>query len=242
MTGLYLSTLDSLAQLAEALNRTVLASELRARHAAMAMSVNELLWDDAQSVYANRFLNGTFSQRISPFNFHVMLSGAATVERVDAMVSKWLLTDEGFCLTDKSKTKSSTYTAGGGAGAAAAASASMPCRYGLPSIAHSDAAFTDQNYWRGRTWGPMNYLVYIGLDHPKYAALASVQVAKKRLANASLSLLMGEWLTNHHVCENYNAETGVGGGPRPKGGGSSNPFYHWGGLLGYVSLIEHKLV
>ena len=247
MTGLYLSTLDSLAQLAEALNRTVLASELRARHAAMAMSVNELLWDDAQSVYANRFLNGTFSQRISPFNFHVMLSGAATVERVDAMVSKWLLTDEGFCLTDKSKTKSSTYTAGGGVGAAAAASASMPCRYGLPSIAHSDAAFTDQNYWRGRTWGPMNYLVYIGLDHPKYAALASVQVAKKRLANASLSLLMGEWLTNHHVCENYNAETGVGGGPRPKGenfstGASSNLFYHWGGLLGYVSLIEHKLV
>ena len=39
----------------------------------------------------------------------------------------------------------------------------------IPSIARNDPAFYDQNYWRGRIWGPMNFLVYLGLrncDHP----------------------------------------------------------------------------
>ncbi len=34
----------------------------------------------------------------------------------------------------------------------------------IPSIARNDPAFKDQDYWRGRIWGPMNYLVYLGLD------------------------------------------------------------------------------
>ena len=33
----------------------------------------------------------------------------------------------------------------------------------IPAIARDDPAFQDQNYWRGRIWGPMNYLVYLGL-------------------------------------------------------------------------------
>ena len=32
----------------------------------------------------------------------------------------------------------------------------------IPSIARNDPAFGDQDYWRGRIWGPMNYLVYLG--------------------------------------------------------------------------------
>jgi putative isomerase len=35
----------------------------------------------------------------------------------------------------------------------------------IPSIARDDPAFKDQNYWRGRIWGPMNYLVYLGLTN-----------------------------------------------------------------------------
>jgi len=31
----------------------------------------------------------------------------------------------------------------------------------IPSIAIDDPAFPDQDYWRGRIWGPMNYLVYL---------------------------------------------------------------------------------
>ena len=33
----------------------------------------------------------------------------------------------------------------------------------IPSIARNDPAFKDQDYWRGRIWGPMNFLVYLGL-------------------------------------------------------------------------------
>jgi len=32
----------------------------------------------------------------------------------------------------------------------------------IPSIARDAPAFADQNYWRGRIWEPMNYLVYLG--------------------------------------------------------------------------------
>ena len=35
----------------------------------------------------------------------------------------------------------------------------------IPSIARDDPAFKDQNYWHGRIWGPMNYLVYLGLGN-----------------------------------------------------------------------------
>ena len=33
----------------------------------------------------------------------------------------------------------------------------------VPSSPRNDPAFKDQNYWRGRIWGPMNFLVYLGL-------------------------------------------------------------------------------
>lgn len=79
----------------------------------------------------------------------------------------------------------------------------------------------------------MNYLVYAGLAHPRYAAVASVQAARKALATTSGKLLLGEWLDKHHVHENYDAVSGLGVDP------DSNPFYHWGALLGYVALLEH---
>ncbi|MGH2202321.1 MGH1-like glycoside hydrolase domain-containing protein, partial [Enterococcus faecalis] len=34
----------------------------------------------------------------------------------------------------------------------------------LPSIAHNDIAYLEQNYWRGRVWAPLNFLVYLALS------------------------------------------------------------------------------
>ena len=42
-------------------------------------------------------------------------------------------------------------------------------RYGLPSTPNDDPAYRDNSYWRGRVWGPLNLLVYMGLRHPKHA-------------------------------------------------------------------------
>jgi glycogen debranching enzyme len=97
----------------------------------------------------------------------------------------------------------------------------------LPSIARDDPAYPEQNYWRGRIWAPMNLLAYLGLrryDLPQ---------ARADLAGKSRALLLQEWLEHGHVHENYNADTGQGCDVR-----NSDRFYHWGGLLGTVAMIE----
>lgn len=65
------------------------------------------------------------------------------------MVTKWMMSADGFCL--------------------GVSMSSGDCQFPLPSIAHQDPTYKDQSYWRGRTWGPFNCLVYWGLAHPLYA-------------------------------------------------------------------------
>ena len=44
-----------------------------------------------------------------------------------------------------------------------------------------------------------------------------------------------EWTEKRHVHENYNAMTGTGDDVQ-----SSDRFYHWGALLGYVEWMEQR--
>lgn len=97
----------------------------------------------------------------------------------------------------------------------------------LPSIARNDPAFPQQEYWRGRVWAPMNMLVYLGLKK------MGLTQAAADLAEKSKALILKEWRSHGHVHENYNAITGEGCDIR-----SSDKFYHWGGLLGFKSLME----
>lgn len=105
------------------------------------------------------------------------------------------------------------------------------CIYSMPSISRSDSSFNDNSYWRGRIWGPMVQLVYWGLR--EYAGIDEVDDAREALCSQSESLLMKEWLENNHVHENYNAVSGIGADV-----GNSDPFYHWGALTGFISLVE----
>lgn len=73
----------------------------------------------------------------------------------------------------------------------------------------------------------MNFLVYVGL------LSAPCDEARRTLVDGSLRLLMGEWTRHRHVHENDSAETGEGDGVT-----NSDKFYHWGGLLGFMALIE----
>jgi putative isomerase len=97
----------------------------------------------------------------------------------------------------------------------------------MPSIARHDPAFKDQEYWRGRIWGPMNYLVYLGLLNYDDAAV------RKQFAEKGYALFLEEWKQHGHVHENYNAITGSGDDVS-----SSDRFYHWGALLGYIEYLE----
>ena len=97
----------------------------------------------------------------------------------------------------------------------------------MPSIARNDQAFKDNHYWRGRIWAPLNFLVYLGIrnyDLPK---------AQSDMAERSKDLLLQSWLTEKHVYENYNAETGQGNDDS-----WSDSFYHWGALLGFIDIID----
>ena len=97
----------------------------------------------------------------------------------------------------------------------------------LPSIARNDSAYSDQDYWRGRIWAPMNFLAYMAMRRH------DLDWACADLAEKSRRLLMNEWVEHGHIHENYNAETGSGCDVQ-----NSDKFYHWGALLAVVALIE----
>ena len=99
--------------------------------------------------------------------------------------------------------------------------------YIIPTIARNDPAFPDQNYWRGRIWAPTNYLAYIAM---KYAGF---EKECDDLAQKSEELLLKEWRLHGHVHENYSGYDGMGCGV-----GNSDKFYHWGGLLAYIALVN----
>jgi putative isomerase len=199
MTSLYVADCSALSEIAGVLRRQQEARELRSR-AERYRAQLKTLWDEKTGMFLNKNLDtGILSTRLSPTNFYPMLAEAATAPQADRMVREHLLNPKEFWGD-----------------------------WVIPSIERSDPAFHDQDYWRGRVWGPMNYLVYLGLlkyDQP---------AARKQLAQRSLSLFNKEWVGKGHVHENYNAITGSGDDVS-----SSDRFYHWGALLGLIDYLEN---
>ncbi|HET6169886.1 MAG TPA: trehalase family glycosidase [Terracidiphilus sp.] len=200
MTSLYIADCDALAEIAETLNRTEEAKELKERSARYRAKL-ATLWDPQAGIFLNKDLHtGQINTRLSPTNFYPMLAHAATAEQARTMIDKHLLNPNEFW-----------------------------GQWVIPSVERSDPAFRDQNYWRGRIWGPMNYLVYLGLENYQDAD------ARSAFAQKSYELFLKEWREKGHVHENYNAITGTGDDVS-----SSDRFYHWGALLGYVEYLEQS--
>jgi hypothetical protein len=198
LMSLYIADCDALAQIADVLEKTAEARELRDRSARYRASL-ATLWSEQDGIFLNKDLHtGQFSRRMSPTNFYPLLARAATSAQAQAMIQKHLLNPKEFW-----------------------------GQWVIPAIARNDPAFTDQDYWRGRIWGPMNYLVYLGLRN------YDVPDSRRDLAQKSYELFLKEWKENGHVHENYNAITGSGDDVT-----SSDRFYHWGALLGYVEYME----
>ena len=101
----------------------------------------------------------------------------------------------------------------------------------IPSSPRNDPSFRDNEYWRGRIWAPLNFLVYMGIRNYDFPEV------RKELADKSESLLLKSWLSDGYVFENYNAVDGRGDDVV-----RSDKFYHWGALLGYISLIEKNMI
>jgi neutral trehalase len=99
--------------------------------------------------------------------------------------------------------------------------------YMIPMTARNESAYAEQNYWRGRIWAPTNMLAYLAMRR------AGLKEPCKVLAEKSQKLILKEWLEKGHVHENYNGDSGEGCDVR-----NSDRFYHWGGLLSLISLME----
>ena len=198
LMSLYIADCDALDEIAEVLNKTAETRELKER-AALYRTKLATMWDDKAGIFLNRDLRtGMPGTSLSPTNFYPLLAGAATPAQAKQMIDKHLLNPKEFW-----------------------------GQWILPSIEMDDAAFGDQNYWRGRIWGPMNYLVYLGLM--KYDDADT----RRALAQKSYELFLKEWKQNGHVHENYNAILGNGDDVK-----NSDRFYHWGALLGYMEYLE----
>jgi hypothetical protein len=200
LMSMYIADCDALADMADVLGRAEDARILRKRSEKYRKKL-QTLWSADAGIFLNKDLRtGQFSNRLSPTNFYPMLAHAATPEQAQLMVKRHLLNPEEFW-----------------------------GEWVIPSIARNDPAFKDQNYWRGRIWGPMNYLVYLGLrnyDLPEVRA---------EFVDKSYGLFLKEWREHGHVHENYNAILGEGDDVP-----SSDRFYHWGALLGYVKYWEEN--
>ncbi|MGA3263339.1 MAG: trehalase family glycosidase [Terracidiphilus sp.] len=198
LMSMYIADCDALAKMAELLGKAAEAKELRERAARYRGKLGTL-WDEQAGIFLNKDLHtGRSVMRLSPTNFYPMLARAATPEQAKTMVEKHLMNPKEFW-----------------------------GEWVIPSIARDDPAFQDQNYWRGRIWGPMNYLVYLGLRNYDDTA------ARKEFAQNSYKLFLKEWSEMGHVHENYNALLGSGDDVS-----TSDRFYHWGALLGYIEFME----
>jgi hypothetical protein len=198
LMSMYIADCDALARIAEELGKATEAKELKDR-AARYRGKLATLWDDHAGIFLNKDLHtGQSNKRLSPTNFYPMLAHAATPEQAKTMIEKHLMNPEEFW-----------------------------GQWVIPSIERNDPAFKDQDYWRGRIWGPMNFLVYLGLTNYQD------QNARSAFAQKSYELFLKEWKENGHVHENYTAILGTGDDVT-----SSDRFYHWGALLGYVEYLE----
>ncbi len=96
-------------------------------------------------------------------------------------------------------------------------------RWLLPSISRKDAAFADQQYWRGSIWPPMNYLVLQGLR--RYGFYQEARILALRGAGMFL-----EDARKTGMCrENFDARSGRGHGRR---------FQSWGPLFALGAVEE----
>ena len=200
LISMYISDCGALATIASDIGRDKESAELKQR-ADKYQKQLQTLWSEKDGIFLNKDLRtGAFSHRLSPTNFYPMLAKAATEQQTGRMVREHLQNPDEFW-----------------------------GKWTIPSIARNDPAFKEQDYWRGRIWGPMNFLVYRGLCN------YNLPDAREALVTKSSELFLKEWRDQRHVHENYNAITGGGDDVL-----NSDRFYHWGALLGFIQILDQQ--
>jgi len=190
LNALLVHEAELLARIAEGLGRTDEADDLRSGAQAHAARIRDVLWDDERGVFANRRWDGVFVRSLSPMSFAPLFAGVASPAQAERLVTEWLR---------------------------------HPARFGGPypvaGTPHEDPASLDNEYWRGRVWPPLNYIVYHGLRRYGF------DVDAAWVAEAGDAMFRRSW-AGRRSYENFNQRTGEGGDSP-----DAEPFYTWGTLL-----------
>ncbi len=202
LMSFYVLDCNSLAEIADEINKPEIGRELRTRAEKYAANLQQL-WNEKEGIFLNKNLEtDSASHHLSPTLFYPLMAGVATKEQAERMIKEHFYNPNEFWGD-----------------------------YMMPSTARNESAFKENHYFRGRIWGPMNFLVYLGLR--KYNIGHSTQ----DMVEKSKALLLKTWNLKHDVYENYNATTG-----KACDVGSSQKSYYWGALLGFISFIENGLL
>jgi putative isomerase len=188
---------EMLGLIAAELGETAESRRMGERAEGLKKLIADRLWDEERKVFANRLWSGKFVRSIAPPSFYPLLCGAARPDQAQAMVA--MLSD--------------------------------PRKFGgqwmLASVTRDDPAFSDNVYWRGRIWPPLNFLVYHGLKRAGFAEAAS------ELADNGFRLFQGEWRHNRRCPENFNSVSGEAL-DQP----DTDSFYGWGALMPAIAVAE----
>lgn len=181
-----------LSLIAKAIGKNDDAKKFAQQAKEMNQRINDHLWNEQLGIYCSRMWDGAdgkpgaFLTRLTPMNFYPLICGAADANRAKHVLAIMTNTNQFWG------------------------------EWILPTVSRADPFFKQQNYWRGKVWGPVNYLVFQGV---KRYAPPEIQSA---YAEKSVKLFMQNWLEKGVCSENYFSATGQPG---------SDPHYTWGALL-----------
>lgn len=198
LSAMYVMDCKYLEKIAMELGRRTEATQIHSRGEAMKTAIQNLWCEEDGMFYCKDLKTGKLVRRMDPTNFYPMICEAATPEQARRMIDEHLLNENEFW-----------------------------GEWVIPCTPRNVPEFNDNTYWRGRIWGPTNFLVYLGLMNYDCADV------REQLADKSLKLLMKDWTVRGYIFENWNSVTGIGDDVE-----NSDKFYHWGALLGYISLLE----
>jgi hypothetical protein len=197
LSSLWSMDAEYLSYIARAIGRKRDAAQFRSEHDAMNRRINEHLWNEKLGLYCSRFwgqpggTDGEFLTRITPMNFYPLIAGVPDSGRAKQVMA---------ALTD-------------------------PHRFWgtwvLPTLAYDDPDYHQQEYWRGDIWGPVNYLVFQGLQ--RYASPEQ----RTDFARKSVTLFMKNWAPQKLCGENYLSTDGAQ---------NRDPHYTWGALLDLIGV------
>ena len=198
LNGLMVADCIVLAKIARILGEDEDARGLEEQAALLMERIDRRLWSEERGTYLNRTWDGERDPTLSLTHFYPLLGGRVAPDRIERLLEGYLLDPAHFWTS-----------------------------YVVPNVPRSEASFEQQAYWRGRVWGPTNFLVSEACRRNGRDDIAA------RIAARRLELLLIAWRERGAVCENYNAMEGKG-----RGDNRNDPFYTWGALLAYLSVQE----